>query len=172
MSRIQITGLLLLCACLVLTGCTKDANEQQQDTTKARLDAIAGRIEDIKPGLGEIMSVVQQHHAKLFYSGSAGNWELADYQLDEIKEGLDSAVKFYPKFKEVKAPLSELIPSMMHVDLERVADAIKKKNKGEFTKSFQSLTVSCNRCHQAAEHSFIVIQVPGASEFTNQKFTK
>lgn len=155
-----------------LSACNRNGGAAAHTDGASRLASLEGRIDEVKPGLGEIMSVIQQHHAKLYYSGSAGNWELADYQLGEIKEGLESTAKFYPKFKDVKAPLRELISAMMAVDLEKVADAVRKKNKIGFSRSFQSLTASCNRCHQAAEHAFIVIQLPGGSEFTNQKFTK
>ena len=153
-------------------SCTKNAENREEGTNKAHLAAMEERMEDIKPGLREIMSVIQQHHAKLYYAGREENWELADYQLDEIKEGLESAAKFYPQFKNVKASLKDLIPAMTKNDLDGVSDSIKNKNKIAFVKHFESLTVSCNRCHQAAEHQFIVIKVPSGSEFTNQKFTK
>jgi hypothetical protein len=39
------------------------------------------------PGLGELMSANQMRHAKLWFAGEAGNWPLAAYDLDELKEG-------------------------------------------------------------------------------------
>ena len=41
------------------------------------------------PGLGEIMSLQQMRHSKLWSAGSAHNWPLAAYELDELKEGFD-----------------------------------------------------------------------------------
>jgi len=41
------------------------------------------------PGLVEIMMATQSHHAKLWLAGNARNWDLADYQIDELKEGLE-----------------------------------------------------------------------------------
>jgi len=46
-----------------------------------------------KPGSGEIMGVIQQHHAKLYYSSDAGNWTLAEYHVGEIQEGLEISVR-------------------------------------------------------------------------------
>jgi hypothetical protein len=40
--------------------------------------------EGYTPGLVEIMLTTQSHHAKLWLAGSVGNWELADYQADEL----------------------------------------------------------------------------------------
>src|SRR5947208_15638952 len=38
------------------------------------------------PGLGEFMGRIQVDHAKLWLAGEARNWELAGYQLSELKE--------------------------------------------------------------------------------------
>ncbi|HYS48851.1 MAG TPA: hypothetical protein VEM36_08765 [Xanthobacteraceae bacterium] len=46
------------------------------------------------PGLGEIMTLTQMRHLKLWFAGDAKNWELADYELDELKEGFDDAIEY------------------------------------------------------------------------------
>ena len=126
---------------------------------------------DAKPGLGEMMGVIREHHAKLYYSGKAQNWDLAQYQVDELREGFDDVSKYYPHFKEVKLALNELIPKTVGPTLDMVSDAVKKKDKRGFLSAYGALTQSCNSCHRAAEHGFIVIQEPKGDEFTNQKFT-
>lgn len=135
-----------------------------------KIVALEKQVAELKPGFGEIMGVVQQHHAKLFYAGSAKNWSLADYELDEIKEGLEDLEKYYPTFKEIKAHIDVLIPKIMNGSLQEVSSAILSKDEAKFLKSFNVMTNSCNTCHQAAEHGFIVIQAPKGREFTNQKF--
>lgn len=152
----------LICACTRLAEPT---------SVSARVEALENQLVEMKPGFGEIMGVVQQHHAKLYFSGHQGNWELAQYQLDEIKEGLEDLTKYYPTFKEVKLPIKELIPTMMTEPLNQVQVAIKKKDRTGFNTAFNGLTKSCNGCHQAAEHGFVVIQTPINQEFTNQKFS-
>jgi hypothetical protein len=127
---------------------------------------------DYGPGLGEIMSVIQQHHAKLYYAGSAQNWDLAAYELDEIKEGLEDASKAHHEFKTLKTPLTELVPAMTKAEIEGLSKAIEAKSRPEFSKRFANLTHACNECHQTVEHPFIVIQEPTRPEFTNQRFTK
>ena len=49
-----------------------------------------------EPGLVEFMMTVQSHHAKLWLAGNARNWELADYQVDELKELLEDIAKRIP----------------------------------------------------------------------------
>src|SRR5262250_1588155 len=53
-------------------------------------------------GLGEIMSLQQMRHLKLWLAGAAKNWPLADYELDELKEGFDDVIKFFPVKDDMK----------------------------------------------------------------------
>src|SRR5262249_32601960 len=48
------------------------------------------------PGLGEIMTLTQMRHSKLWFAGEAANWPLASYELDELHEGMDDAATFHP----------------------------------------------------------------------------
>ena len=50
------------------------------------------KLEASAPGVGEVMFGVQVHFAKLYFAGEARNWKLAEFEMDEIKENLDSAV--------------------------------------------------------------------------------
>ena len=127
------------------------------------------QIEEMKPGFGEIMGTIQQHHAKLYFAGNAENWKLSQYQLDEIRELLEDAVKYHPIFKK-DLPVSELVPTIMNEPLNSMSAAISKKDKEVFLKAYENLTVSCNRCHTATQHEYIVIQTPTGNEFSNQKF--
>jgi hypothetical protein len=57
--------------------------------------------ERFTPGLGEIMTLQQMRHLKLWYAGQAGNWPLAEYELDELKEGFEDIVKYHPTHDDV-----------------------------------------------------------------------
>src|SRR5258708_25941820 len=41
-------------------------------------------------GLGEIMTLQQLRHIKLWFAGRAGNWPLADYEMGELNEGFEN----------------------------------------------------------------------------------
>ena len=47
--------------------------------------------EPYNPGLGEFMTATQLRHAKLWFAGKDNNWDLAAYEIDEIKEGFEDA---------------------------------------------------------------------------------
>jgi hypothetical protein len=52
-----------------------------------------------KPGLGEIMTLTQMRHMKLWFAGQNANWPSASYELDELNEGLSDAGTFHPHIK-------------------------------------------------------------------------
>jgi hypothetical protein len=109
-------------------------------------------------------------HAKLWYAGIAKNWELANYELDEIQEGFEDAVKYHPVFKK-DAPISTILEKFTTQPLHNLRLAIEAKNIVKFKKSFNSLTHVCNACHQAASQGFIVIKQPSVLTYNNQEFS-
>jgi hypothetical protein len=120
------------------------------------------------PGLGEIMSLQQMRHAKLWLAGSRGNWALADYELDELREGFDDARSHYPTHDGV--PVGAMIQSLTPAPLDAIGKAIGRKSPADFAKAFDGLTAACNTCHQGAKRGFIRIRRPGTSAFGNQDF--
>jgi cytochrome c553 len=125
--------------------------------------------ESYVPGMGEIMAATQMRHAKLWFAGKSENWELASYELDEIEEGLDDAVKYHPVFKK-DAPISTILAKFTAPALRDLKAAVEAKDKVAFRKSFAALTHACNACHQAASQGFIVIKQPKHPPVDNQEF--
>jgi hypothetical protein len=128
-----------------------------------------GAKETYASGLGEIMSLQQMRHLKLWLAGAAKNWPLADYELDELKEGFDDVIKFFPVKDDM--PIGQLAGSTavpVLPDLKRTIDA---RDGTKFAAAFDKLTAACNACHQATKHEFIVIQRPTSSPYSNQSFT-
>ncbi len=128
----------------------------------------APAAEGYTPGLGEIMTLQQMRHAKLWLAGSQKNWALADYELDELREGFEDVQKLHPMHEGV--PVGAMVKNLTGAPLAALDKAIKAKDAASFGKSFDELTGACNACHRAAKHGFIVITRPAASPFPNQKF--
>jgi hypothetical protein len=120
--------------------------------------------ENYVPALGDIMSAAQWRHIKLWFAGKHENWDLARYELRQIKASLEDSVVFYRGI-----PL-ELVSAT--VDPIRAIDAaIEAKDSIRFAHGYDALTDACNLCHLGIGRSFIVIQVPTASPFSNQSFS-
>jgi hypothetical protein len=126
--------------------------------------------ESYTPGLGEIMSLTSMRHAKLGLAGLAKNWQLAEYELDELHEGFDDAVKFHPTHKHIK-DVAQLIAKTMDKPMQELETAIKAKNVQQFNDHFDQLTAACNACHQMTEFGFNVVTHPVSNPFVNQDFT-
>lgn len=120
------------------------------------------------PGLGDLMGATQGRHAKLWFAGSSKNWDLAAYELDEIREGLKEAVRFNPVFKNI--PVAAMLNQFTAPPLSDLNKAIETKNSAGFKKAYDRLTNACNACHQAAGYGFITIKRPIAPPSTNQLF--
>lgn len=153
-----IIGLIFL-----FSACTsKNSNIK---SLQSRIDSLQLRLNDTyKPGLGEFMGNVQIHHAKLWFAGKNQNWELANFEINEIKESLDDINHYCADRPEIK----EL--GMIEEPLQNISRAIGQKNANEFESSYKVLTVTCNSCHQATNHGFNVITIPATPPFSNQNF--
>jgi hypothetical protein len=108
------------------------------------------------PGLGEFMSAIQLRHAKLWFAGKGKNWQLAAYELDELKEAFGDAARYQPEFKG--QPIA------------RLEQAIEARDSPRFVKAYDSLSHACSACHQATGHGFISIQRPTFPPLTNQRY--
>jgi hypothetical protein len=120
--------------------------------------------EPIVPRLGDIMNGVQARHIKLWFAGKAQNWELAGYELQQLKAGVLQAALLYEGI-----PVTNV--TTMTKPVQSVADAIEAKDLKRFARAVGELTNGCNSCHQSMERRFIVIQAPTASPFSNQVFS-
>jgi hypothetical protein len=53
------------------------------------------------PRIGHLMILQQIRHSKLWFAAAAGNWELADHELEELQEGFEDVAALFPKLQEV-----------------------------------------------------------------------
>jgi hypothetical protein len=138
---------------------------QEVTTVQAQIDSLQRKLENsYRPGLGEFMSGIQVHHAKLWFAGKAGNWGLADFETKEIRESIDD-INLYCTDRPEVASLPMIKPPLDSIDV-----AIRNRSIAQFKSGFVLLTSTCNNCHRATKHEFNVIQIPVTPPFTNQVF--
>ena len=161
-------------AVIFLAGCSQQQNTNANSANAALESKVASlqqQVNDSRPGLGEIMGVIEQHHAKLYYAGTKANWPLAAYELNEIQESLEDAMSLYPTpFKNVTTALPAIIPAMTKGTIAGVQQAIAQKNEKSFLVAYEALSKSCSSCHAAENHPFIKIQTPAPGMFSDQDF--
>jgi len=154
---------LLFAAGIILFSC----NRQSSNTAilNKKIDSLQTQLnKSYKPGLGEFMSQIQIHHAKLWFAGKYENWPLADFEVGEIREALDDIPKFCADRPEVKS-IDVIEPAM-----DSLSATIKAKDQRRFDSSFTLLTATCNDCHKATNHGFNQIKIPDVPPVSNQVF--
>jgi hypothetical protein len=147
-----------LSACSSSTDNQKEALQSQVDSLKQQL------AQTYRPGLGEFMMSIQVHHAKIWFAGKNQNWDLANFEVGEIKETLEDMKKYCTDRPEIKS-LPIIYPA-----LDSISNAIKAKSLKRFETNFVFLTNSCNNCHQNTHHQFNVIKTPDTPPATNQQY--
>jgi hypothetical protein len=140
-------------------------NDKQVEQMQLKIDSLQKELSaTYKPGFGEFMSGVQQHHAKLWFAGQNQNWPLADFEIHEIQEALDDIQKFCTDREETKSI------GMINLPIDSLMSAIQQKNLIHFNSSYVFLTNTCNNCHKETKHEFNVVTIPSSPPVTNQDF--
>lgn len=114
------------------------------------------------------MSFLQQYSHKLYLSGKAKNWELADIYSHEIEEISEMIAE--GNFMHDEVNLSRLMDSMLLPQIEEMEDAIDSENSKQFEAQFSTLIQTCNQCHQASDYGAVNISIPDNNPF-NQDFS-
>lgn len=161
---------LLLIPVLFLFGCTTEHTklktlQSEINYLNQKNDSLEKEIQDIKPGLGDLMLAIQVHHNKLWFAGKGENWPLAQFEHDEIMEILTQAEKIEKERIEVK-----LFRVMIFPQLDSIQLCIRQKDETHFVSSFNSLTNACNNCHTDTKYNFNKIIIPDHPPYSNQEF--
>jgi hypothetical protein len=167
-------GLLLVAAGSVIACVAPLAADKQTDST-AEIAALRKEIASLKkeayhPELGEQMLGIQIRHARLWFAGEAQNWNLAAFEIQELKEAFDAVVEQNPDhaiFQPDK--LSDILPAMTNAPIKALRDSIDHSSKPDFEKAFDSLSAACTGCHHVAGNDFLVIQRPTTPLLDNLK---
>lgn len=148
-----------------MTGFSCNQSASNNLALQKKVDSLQSQINNAyKPGLGEFMSQIQVHHAKLWFAGKDGNWQLANFEIGEIQEALDDIPKYCAARPEVKS-INMIDPAM-----DSLSIAIKERNENNFSSAYTLLTATCNDCHKATNHGFNVIKIPDTPPLSNQVF--
>jgi hypothetical protein len=142
-------------------------NHEKVTRLENQVEALKQEIKEAyKPGFGIIMNNIRQHHSKLWFAGKNQNWELAEFEVHEIKERFDDIKKYQKGKKE-----TEMI-TMIEPFLDSLDKTIEEKDINQFKNNYRLLTNTCNSCHRANNHEFIEIKIPDIQSINNQMFKR
>jgi hypothetical protein len=130
------------------------------------------QILEFKPAFDDLMTMlVQPRHIKLYAAGQQKNWQLAAFELNEMRQALRRIGQTISNYRGSKVDNS--VASIFTPSAEAMDAAIKAKDPAKFTSAYGELTASCNACHQGLEHPFLVVKVPdsaAAATYADQDF--
>jgi hypothetical protein len=148
-----------------------EANASGLATLQAALKRVEAELATEKesmPGLGDYMTTIQLHVGKLWFAAKASNWELAKYELDELRETMEAAKGLNAEKNEVK--ISGVLDSVLQTQVAQLAASIERKSPAQFQNSYDETLSACNGCHTEAGYRFIHIVRPSAPPVTNQRW--
>lgn len=119
-----------------------------------------------KPGFGDLMGGLQNHHNKLWFAGTNENWELADFALHELEEIVEDIKTIHADRKETQSIF------IIEPALEAMDEAVDNQNLNQFKEQYINLTNACNTCHKATGFEFISIKTPTLPSYSNQDFSR
>jgi hypothetical protein len=137
---------------------------------QAPAPAPAGPQPDYHPSFGDLMTMaVQPRHIKLGIAGKARNWEYAAYEASELRNAFGRIGRTIPTYR--KQTLSDMFAENILPSMDKLDAAIKAKDGAAFDGAYKDVTASCNNCHGALEHGFVVIREPATSPYADQNLT-
>jgi hypothetical protein len=132
----------------------------------AQLPAQAAQPE-FHPSCGDLMTIaVQARHIKLGAAGSAGNWNYAGDELNELRDAFARIARTIPRY--VDADTQALFASMTSEPLVAVSSAIQRRDAAAFRLAYQRPTGAGNACHVGQGRSFVVIRTPTRNPYVDQ----
>jgi hypothetical protein len=161
----------LVLATLIVVGISLPVTTgaQQPASGKESSGDSAKSAKTYVPGLEQFMNVILIEHNKLWFAAKARNWQLAEYQLGEIKEVMSDVQDLVPTFKNL--PLADMLDAVITKEIVTLEKSIEAKDYKAFVGGYDKLTQACNGCHQGTDNGFIVIQRPSRPAFTNQVYS-
>lgn len=157
-------ALLLLLSVFVVTIVSISCTTDQSSTDSAQVQSSTY----LQLPLVYHMSFMSRYTKKLYFSGMAENWGLADIYAHEIEDISDYIMK--AGYVHDGIDVGDLLEVLLVPQLALVEDAIKKKDKETFVSAFRSLIQTCNNCHVASNYSAVRVTIPEINPF-NHDFT-
>ncbi len=120
-------------------------------------------LEDLIPSQSHMMADVGDHFANLWFAGTAENWPLADFYLNETKSHLRWAVRRIPIRKDNHGKdvnLGNILEAFENSQLTQLKKTIDGKDKAAFETIYKESLTVCYSCHTAADKPYLRPRVP------------
>lgn len=103
----------------------------------------------VLPSASHIMIEVGERYQNLYWAAKLGQWQFAEYQVEELEKQIELLKAVRPKF----APSAEIF--LDHA-FEDYGTAFAEQSWTRFERAFDNMRGQCIACHGRNDHGFIV----------------
>jgi hypothetical protein len=131
------------------------------------LEARMKALESLIPDQAHIMADVGDHFTNLWFAGTARNWPLADFYLNETRSHLHWAVRRIPIRKDNRGrdiDLTAILQAFENSQLAQLKAIIDRKDQPGFERVYKESLTVCYSCHKAADKPYLRPRVPAEPE--------
>jgi hypothetical protein len=151
----------------VSARCGAPAPAAVQSPAREELEARIKALEAVIPDQAHIMADVGDHFTNLWFAGTAENWPLADFYLNETKSHLRWAVRRIPIRKDNQGrdiDLGKILEAFENSQLTQLKRTIDGKDRAAFENVYKESLTVCYSCHKAADKPYLRPRVPAEPE--------
>lgn len=109
---------------------------------------------------GDLMIEVGSRYARIFREVAAGDWQLASYDLHEVREVFEDDL--LPRTWDDNPTMKHEAHDFLAGPLTQFESAARVHDRADCSRSFIAATKACNGCHVAGHVAFIEIGSDGA----------
>lgn len=158
---------------LALTAAQRvEAMQKQLEAQDAPQAAAPAEMHDEQPepefGFGERMNSLARRFSGLWFAAKAGNTELAEYELHEMEEVIESLRALNKVENGVN--ISGVLQAMENTQLKALDEAVESGDFAQFEAAYRETMKACNSCHTSSAHAFIHIRVPLEQPVANRVY--
>ena len=158
---------MLVAMAALAAGCDAPAPAAVQPSAQNELEARVKALESLIPDQAHIMADVGDHFTNLWFAGTADNWPLADFYLNETKSHLHWAVRRIPIRKDNKGRdinLTAILEAFENSQLAHLKRTIDGKDRPAFEKVYRESLTVCYSCHKASDKPYLRPRIPTEPE--------
>jgi len=119
--------------------------------------------------VADVMTKLQRHANKLWFSGVNDNWELANFYITELDEAMHEISE--GNVMEGDVNISTFMNKFGLNPLEELKSSLASEEVKDFENKYAELITNCNNCHVLSGHKFVVIKTPVEPVFDNQEYS-
>ena len=157
----------LVATAAVSAGCDAPAPAAAQSPARDELEARIKALEALIPDQAHIMADVGDHFTNLWFAGTADNWPLADFYLNETKSHLRWAVRRIPIRKDNKGRdinLTAILEAFENSQLTQLKRTIDGKDRTAFETVYKESLTVCYSCHKVSDKPYLRPRIPAEPE--------